>query len=414
MTEKIKAKIVKLYERKLNNEINEEPINEKTIEFMKFVAEQRGGKCLSDTYTNMTTHLEWQCSEGHTWNAMPTCVISRGQWCPRCSKKNSGVKKIDWQELIDIAKNRNGKLLSTEDEYENTASKLKWQCQYGHSWRASIASVRHAKRWCPTCNTSYGENVSRMILEKIFNKPFNTTKPEWLINPKTLRRLELDGYNEELSIAFEYNGIQHYEPSVFSIDDESFKEQQHRDEIKKQICDKRNILLILIPHICNTENSIKKHIIKQLKKNGHKIKDMNITIDGKKIFNNKRVEKFEKKVKDLGYELLSPYKGILGVTTLKCPKGHIFDIAARSVDRNNGCPVCSGYRKKSTEEIKKLCEDNEVVFVEEKYVAGKRFMTKCIHCGKQIRLRMSDIRETNKYKCKCKMVEENGNKKHEQ
>ncbi len=42
--------------------------------------------------------------------------------------------------------------------------------------------------------------------------------------------------------------------------------------------------------------------------------------------------------------------------TLECENGHKFIIAARSIDRNKGCPVCRGYRKDSTSDVKHKCE----------------------------------------------------------
>ena len=54
-----------------------------TIEEMQGLAEERGGRCLSDTYKNNITRLLWECSEGHQWEAMPMKVIS-GNWCREC------------------------------------------------------------------------------------------------------------------------------------------------------------------------------------------------------------------------------------------------------------------------------------------------------------------------------------------
>ena len=48
------------------------------------------------------------------------------------------------------------------------------------------------------------------FFEKIYNKKFAKCKPLWLKNQRG-SQLELDGYNDELKIAFEYQGRQHYE-----------------------------------------------------------------------------------------------------------------------------------------------------------------------------------------------------------
>ncbi len=51
-----------------------------TIEEMQAIAEQRGGKCLSEKYINTDTKLTWQCKEGHSWDGTYsiTCGIDRG------------------------------------------------------------------------------------------------------------------------------------------------------------------------------------------------------------------------------------------------------------------------------------------------------------------------------------------------
>ena len=56
-----------------------------TIEDMRRIAIERGGKCLSHTYKNNMTKLLWLCSEGHQWEAMPMKIIS-GTWCRKCSR----------------------------------------------------------------------------------------------------------------------------------------------------------------------------------------------------------------------------------------------------------------------------------------------------------------------------------------
>ena len=56
-----------------------------TIERMRKIAEERGGKCLSDVYVNNDTKIKWQCTKGHIWNATPASV-KQGSWCPKCAK----------------------------------------------------------------------------------------------------------------------------------------------------------------------------------------------------------------------------------------------------------------------------------------------------------------------------------------
>ena len=61
------------------------------IEQMHQIAKERGGRCLSEHYTNKSTKLLWECSKGHQWEATPHNVI-RGSWCMKCSAKKRAAK----------------------------------------------------------------------------------------------------------------------------------------------------------------------------------------------------------------------------------------------------------------------------------------------------------------------------------
>ena len=63
-----------------------------TLEQMKAIAAARGGLCLSEQYVNSSTHLLWQCKEGHQWKAVQTSV-KRGSWCPVCSHERRGRRR---------------------------------------------------------------------------------------------------------------------------------------------------------------------------------------------------------------------------------------------------------------------------------------------------------------------------------
>jgi hypothetical protein len=93
------------------------------------------------------------------------------------------------------------------------------------------------------------ENDCCLILSDIYGKPFKTTRPNWLKNPETNGVLELDCYNEELKIAAEYNGIQHYVyPNPFHKTYDEFISLVRRDQYKVKQCDKNGVYLISIPY----------------------------------------------------------------------------------------------------------------------------------------------------------------------
>lgn len=100
--------------------------------------------------------------------------------------------------------------------------------------------------------SSLGERHCIEFMELLFpGYHFPKVRPKWLENTKheTGRCLELDGYCEELSIAIEYNGIQHYVwPNFTNMTREEFIRQRERDQLKVEICISRNICLIRIPY----------------------------------------------------------------------------------------------------------------------------------------------------------------------
>lgn len=113
-------------------------------------------------------------------------------------------------------------------------------------WTGPVKIKRKAKK-SRMPNTR--EEKCRDILESLTGHPFPTDRPWWLTNPKTGRRLELDGYNENLRMAFEYNGKQHYVfPNSYHKTEEEFKRQVERDRFKEEQCRKRGVNLLVIPY----------------------------------------------------------------------------------------------------------------------------------------------------------------------
>lgn len=113
------------------------------------------------------------------------------------------------------------------------------------------------------------EKECRRIFEKYFDKEFPSVFPEEIVNPETGSRLELDGYNRELQLAFEYNGMQHYVyPNCFHKTEEQFLSQIRRDAYKKNRCQSLGIHLVIIPYtikFVNLEEFILKSIPNQYK-----------------------------------------------------------------------------------------------------------------------------------------------------
>lgn len=103
---------------------------------------------------------------------------------------------------------------------------------------------------------SKGEIECRRVLRKLFNKPFNKCRPDFLRNNVTGGNfnLELDCYDSDLKLAVEYNGIQHYQYNkFFHRNKEHFLNQKYRDELKKRMAKENGIILIEVPYSVKPE-----------------------------------------------------------------------------------------------------------------------------------------------------------------
>ncbi len=67
-----------------------------TIEHMRVMAAERGGRCISRKYVDAKTKLQWECDRGHRWWAMPGGLRNAGSWCPHCAwDRLSELKRSD-------------------------------------------------------------------------------------------------------------------------------------------------------------------------------------------------------------------------------------------------------------------------------------------------------------------------------
>lgn len=98
---------------------------------------------------------------------------------------------------------------------------------------------------------SKGEIESKKAAEKIFNKSFKKIRPDFLKSEITGKNLELDIYNEDLKLAIEYDGIQHYKyvPHFHKNGEVDFQKQLQRDKFKEEKCKEHGITLIRVPYL---------------------------------------------------------------------------------------------------------------------------------------------------------------------
>lgn len=111
---------------------------------MRRLAKERGGRCLSRSYQNAATNLEWKCASGHRWWATPGAIVA-GRWCRACGYDSL---KLGIDLMHAIAKERGGQCISTA--YVNAGTSLEWECHQGHRWFAKPNTIRNG-HWCRLC-----------------------------------------------------------------------------------------------------------------------------------------------------------------------------------------------------------------------------------------------------------------------
>lgn len=220
---------------------------------MKRLASEKGGDCLSGQYLGSNIKLAWCCANaGHpSWMANPD-GIARGGWCAECSPGTS-TRSID--DARKEAQDKGGRCLS--EKYLNNKDPMQWECGSAgkHVFTSSFNSVQQGQ-WCPMCKNK-GEQLIRLAFQEVFNIEFVKCHPDWLRRKQRGRPMELDGWNESLKLAFEYQGAQHRAaPSWFKAGDGWFEEQLKRDAFKKKRCKDNGVFLVEVEQMYRTTMAV--------------------------------------------------------------------------------------------------------------------------------------------------------------
>ena len=353
--------------------------SKKSLSDMHELAKSKGGFCISDTYIDMLTPLLWQCSNGHKWKAKPNS-IQQGSWCPECA----GNTQNKIEDMQVIARERGGVCLSSE--YANNNTPLLWECSVGHRWSASPKSIVRGS-WCSYCSTGLGERICRVFFEQIFDSEFPQSYPKWLINDKN-NRMELDGYSNSLKIAFEHHGRQHYSLEThFIINEETLEKRKRDDRLKRVLCEKQGIRLIEIPEVpaMLSVSGLKEFIKNECIKKGITLpKDF----DQKQVNANRAyttpisVDKINR-LKDIAHKnkgrCLSDNYVDDGTKLLwECKERHQWLAVPGTILRGHWCPNCAGMAKKSIQDAMLVAKDRGGKCLSEVYTnTREKLLSEC-------------------------------------
>lgn len=334
-----------------------ECINGQKLKCLREKAAEKGITLLSTKFVKLVTKYDWMCKEGHFYKS-----YARHYECQKCAASNQ------LNLYRQKASERNIKLLSTE--YLGSHNNHLWECEDGHRWEASIHNVIDVESNCPHCRVWFTETKCRFIIEQMTG--FSFTK-----NQKILpQRLELDGYCEELKIAFEYNGEYHY-TKLKHITSKQFNKTVERDKSKLKFCGEKSIKLIVIPYFEseNLEDFIRSSLIIA---GIESIRPVNWD------FFNPRPSKMKQLIELLKRRkiqcLTTIYPRTRDRIDLKCDEcGCAWStLLAGVIYAESGCPKCNKTLMLTIDEVKSFCKTRDVEFLSESYTGRRnKYLFRC-------------------------------------
>ena len=205
-------------------------------------AKAMGGKLLSTSVKGLEHDYEFQCTEGHKFKLSGSTVVRNGSWCKEC-----GDIWVTQEKIATLIANRGGTLLEPIPEEANSQTKLLILCSLGHEFENDWQHMSPPRyTWCSTCTKgSKSEELARTTFRQLFGVPFRKARPKWLKNSRG-RQMELDGYEESLALAFEYQGRQHFDTVGIYSSDSQLKQRILDDNDKARLCAENGVTLITL------------------------------------------------------------------------------------------------------------------------------------------------------------------------
>jgi hypothetical protein len=221
-------------------------------EILKLIKRKHGKVDDNFKFIDLEEKFWITCKRGHRWKTCGT-HLKQDNWCHECFFFE---KRKDEKEIRRVIKKRGG-AIEKYFKYVGCYNKF-WivNCGKGHRFETNWSLIQR-KHWCPFCQAKIQDEF-RKIIEKYFGESFPKKRPKWLLW-KMGRQLELDGYCENLKIAFEYQGYQHYERAHYDhYSLKEFKKRKKKDAFKIKKCKEKGILLIIVPYYLEKDQWVSK------------------------------------------------------------------------------------------------------------------------------------------------------------
>jgi hypothetical protein len=282
------------------------------------------------------------------------------------------TKRIKWNKvkinryLSDCQAN----VWLSDATFKTTKYDHNWECLFGHKFpdkfeymKTRISDVKRGHAACKVCGTkSTREEQIRFCFSQLFGQEFPKKNPPWL-RQKNGEPLHFDGFNQDLMLAFEHDGEQHFKHiEYFHPTLEDFQAAQKRDEIKNMLCAENNVELVRIrfdEQIVNVPAAILEKLSNVLKAKLVST-EVNWSLFSSSIGSTK-ISKLEKHAERHQGILRSGEINSEGRVTFFCPRhNHTWHPIAETVlKRGHWCKYCG--RQRRAQKFKKTWSDDELI-----------------------------------------------------
>lgn len=210
----------------------------KTMEDGHKYAKDNGGICLQQKNINGNSFFTFQCKCKNIF----TTKLCYNTWCKICKNKQNGDNRTqNIQVFKEIAIKRGMQCLS---EQYKPGTNLNFRCANGHVFSIKGNAFKHGCG-CGLCTVYRQQKIFRNIIEYLTDIKFTKIRPLWLLS-KNGKRMQIDGFNQQHNLAFQYQGIQHFQYHRYFHRNNinNFIYSQERDQLKRQILKNKQIILL--------------------------------------------------------------------------------------------------------------------------------------------------------------------------
>ena len=202
------------------------------------------GKCFASVHDitgnkiNMLIVLGFDGKKGDNYYWLCKCECGNKIIVNRAVLSREDIVSCGCHRIKDISNERYGKLVAKSIAHRGTDG-IYWlcECDCGNEKAISGHSLRRGTTKSCGCAKHIKQNLVSEIISNILNEECisDCRQFEWLVNPKTNCRLEIDIYFPNIRLAIEYDGEFHFRDIMGK---EKLSKQKQRDRIKNKLIKK--------------------------------------------------------------------------------------------------------------------------------------------------------------------------------